>query len=81
MKRLILGIVGAGMLASAAPAMAQDYGHDWRDHQRYERSDRDRYDRDRRGRQDRRYGYGYFNYRHRVCAWRYGERVCWYQNG
>jgi hypothetical protein len=87
MKRLILGLIGASVLASAAPALAQGYdNNDWRDQHRYDRGqdrdDRGRYDRGYNDRSDRgyhhRYGYGYGN-GNRVCAWRYGERVCWWQ--
>ncbi|MFI4934271.1 MAG: hypothetical protein ACHP7N_06605 [Caulobacterales bacterium] len=83
MKRLILGLATAATLAGVAPAaMADpwDHGRDrgW-DHHRW---DRDRGDHDRRwrDRDDWRfhpffsYGYG-----RRVCAWRFGERVCWVQ--
>ena len=77
MKRLILGLIGASVLAGTAPAMAQPWGSDrddhWRDHHRYDR-DRD----DWRWRHHRRFRE--FGFNERVCAWRYGERVCWIQN-
>ena len=81
MKRLILGLVGAGMLAGAAPAVAQSwYDNDYN----YHRYDNDRYDRGNHygwahNRHRYAYDYNYYGYRTRVCAWRYGERVCWWR--
>jgi hypothetical protein len=77
MQRLMLGLIGASLLAGATPAIAQPYGdnhdNDWRYHQRY---DRDQNDSRWRHHHDRyRYSYNYNTVRR--CAWRFGERVCW----
>jgi hypothetical protein len=99
MKRLLTGLLGAAVLASAGAAVAQPYDsyrYDHRyDNDRYEhRYDRDRdRDRDRDWRyHDNGYHRGWYNHhrhygspfgvyhRQRVCAWRYGERVCWWRS-
>ncbi len=86
MKRLMLALAGLATLAAAAPAMAQYDNDDWRYHRDYRDNDESNYrdyDHDRGNhygwwRRHHRYSYGYG--RTRVCAWRYGERVCWWRN-
>jgi hypothetical protein len=92
MKRILTGLVGLAMLASAGGAAAQPWDHDRHDRDRYEHRgdhwrDNDRGWRDR-GRHYgwRRHHYAYpyraYGYRYapvRECAWRFGERVCWWR--
>lgn len=80
MTKLLIALSGAGILLSAGAASAQPYYHDyahdraWRDN-----GGRDRNWRDNDWRWRHRYHYGAPYYGREVCAWRYGERVCWYQ--
>lgn len=88
MNKLLIAAASAGVVLTAGAAMAQPYHHD-RDYDHSTWHDRDWRDQDwrdhaRRDNDDwrwrhrhyygRAYGYG-----HQVCAWRYGERACWYQ--
>lgn len=84
MNKLLIAAASAGVVLTAGSAMAQPYHHDrdyghgvrhdrhWRDHARHDRDDW-------RWRHRHYYGRAY-DRGHQVCAWRYGERVCWYRH-
>jgi hypothetical protein len=78
MNKLLIAVASAGALLTAGAASAQTYYHHDRDHRDWH--DRGWHDRgwhgDWRWNHDR-YHYGRAYYGHRVCTWRYGERVCW----
>ncbi|MBS0409392.1 MAG: hypothetical protein JSR86_05715 [Proteobacteria bacterium] len=66
---------------TAGAAVAQPYHYD-RDYDHSTWHDRDWRDHARRDNDDWRWRHRHYYgraYGHQVCAWRYGERVCWYQ--